>query len=115
MNINRPNSALKVAMVTTIEMIRNPAISAALTQPMAMPNALASRIAKMQLPPPSACNERAVRDWASDAAPGEAANDFVDAVARPDIHSDRRAIEDQHLRRRGQPFGQHHPLLIAAR
>ncbi len=46
---------------------------------------------------------------------GEVADDLVDAGAGADIDAHRRAIEDQKLRFGGQPFGQHHPLLVAAR
>ena len=68
MNIKSPNSALKVAMVTTIEMMRNPAIKAALMQPMAIPNTPANRKPTTQSPPPMARSDSAVRYWTTDAA-----------------------------------------------
>ena len=57
-----------------------------------------------------------VRDHQNgDAAFGEPANDLVDPVARADVDADRRTVEDQDLRRRGEPLRQHDALLIAAR
>src|ERR1700686_1607178 len=44
----------------------------------------------------------------------EFADGGVDAVLRTNIDTDRRAVEDQQPRFRGEPFGQHHALLIAA-
>ena len=46
---------------------------------------------------------------------GEPADDLVDSVARADIDADRRAVEDQELRRSREPLREHDALLIAAR
>ena len=45
----------------------------------------------------------------------ERADHLVDARLVADVDADGRAVEDQHLRRGGEPFRQHHPLLVAAR
>ena len=46
---------------------------------------------------------------------GELADDLVDALLVADVDADRRAVEDQQLGLRREPFGEHDALLIAAR
>ena len=59
---------------------------------------------------------RFVRDQEdADAGSREVGHDVVDALLVLDVDSDRRAVEDQHAGRRGEPLGQDDPLLVAAR
>jgi hypothetical protein len=45
----------------------------------------------------------------------ERAHDVVDTVFGGDVYAYGRAVEDQELRMRGHPLGEHHALLVAAR
>src|SRR5579863_6413751 len=55
-------------MVTTIEMMRKPAMSAALMKPSATPMTPAKRRPTSQSPPPSAMSARKLRYWTTEAA-----------------------------------------------
>ena len=50
----------------------------------------------------------------ADAVAGEFGDHLVDALLVLDVDADGGAVEDQHLRVGGEPFRQHHPLLVAA-